>query len=263
MRSLRIAILCASVLATAGLSVTMGGASSRPAYDLPSTGKKLRGILFDMDGTLTNSDDVHFEAYRATIKRLQPAYGEISRAFYDTEMSGMSNEVIVPKLFPDMPAEQQERLWLEKEEEYRRLTENGMAEVAGLTPLLSWCDAQGVKTIIVTNAPRLDAEHTTRQLGLHDRFFGDIVIGTECKEAKPSPEPYLEGLRRLGLEADECIAFEDSPAGAKSAVGASLRTVAVLSSRTESFMVEECGCAMGVRSFEDERLLSALRRDAA
>jgi HAD superfamily hydrolase (TIGR01509 family) len=43
--------------------------------------------------------------------------------------------------------------------------------------------------------------------------FGARVPSAECKAGKPSPEPYLEGLRRLGLDAGMCIAFEDSPAG--------------------------------------------------
>ena len=43
--------------------------------------------------------------------------------------------------------------------------------------------------------------------------FGARVPSAECKAGKPSPEPYLEGLRRLGLDAEMCIAFEDSPAG--------------------------------------------------
>ena len=104
------ALLLLPLVDTLCLTLSMGASNSRPTYTIPSTGKKLKGILFDMDGTLTDSDSVHFEAYRATISRIQPAFGDITRDFYDTEMSGMSNEVIVPKLFPDMSSELQERM---------------------------------------------------------------------------------------------------------------------------------------------------------
>mmetsp|Transcript_15925 Transcript_15925/g.48610 ORF Transcript_15925/g.48610 Transcript_15925/m.48610 type:complete len:96 (-) Transcript_15925:997-1284(-) len=90
-----------------------------------------------------------------------------------------------------------------------------------------------------------------------------MVIGTECAKAKPFPDPYLEGMRRLSLGAHECVAFEDSPSGAKSAVAAGLRTVAVLSGRTEEQMVASHGCVMGVRRYDDSRLLESLTEQLA
>lgn len=59
------------------------------------------------------------------------------------------------------------------------------------------------------------------------RFGETMVIGYECARPKPHPDPYLEGLSRLGLSAEACVAFEDSINGVKSAVSAGLYTVGV------------------------------------
>ncbi len=46
-------------------------------------------------------------------------------------------------------------------------------------------------------------------------YFPKIVLGEECVRPKPFPEPYLEGLKLIGREAHECLAFEDSPSGGR------------------------------------------------
>ena len=48
----------------------------------------------------------------------------------------------------------------------------------------------------------------------------DLVVGCECDRAKPHPEPYLEGMRRLGAAPEDCIVFEDSRAGVTAGVTA-------------------------------------------
>jgi len=193
-----------------------------------------------------------------TLQRLHPSFPEITREFYDKEMSGQSNELIVPKLLPQLNSEEQKYLWMEKEAEYRRLTGGGMTPMSGLASFLDLCERSSIKMIVVTNAPRVDAIHTLSMLNLFDRFGSSMVIGMECEEAKPHPAPYLEGLRRLGLSAEECIAFEDSPSGTKSARAANLPVVALLSSRSEEEMTSQHKCILAVRSFDDPRLLSLI-----
>eukprot|EP01048_Picozoa_sp_COSAG05_P025078 COSAG05_NODE_6206_length_1000_cov_1.517203_1_plen_166_part_00 len=53
----------------------------------------------------------------------------------------------------------------------------------------------------------------------------DLIIGAECKRAKPHPDPYLEGARRLGFEPRNCFAFEDPGSGVRSGVAAGVAAV--------------------------------------
>lgn len=83
-----------------------------------------------------------------------------------------------------------------------------------------------------------------------------MVIGYECPRPKPNPDPYQEGLSRLGLTADVCVAFEDSVNGIKSAVAAGLYTIGVGGAPIEK--LQGVGAGICVRDYLDSRLPSTL-----
>lgn len=74
----------------------------------------------------------------------------------------------VEKLFPDMPAEDQTALWKSKEDIYRSVSTK-LTPLPGLLVFLERCKAAGLAMIVVTNAPRLDAVHTLKVLGLFEQ----------------------------------------------------------------------------------------------
>ncbi|KAG5190634.1 HAD-like domain-containing protein [Tribonema minus] len=258
---------CAKAVSQAGMTprlhATDAAATATEAPAQPSPAH-IKGCLFDMDGTLVDSDELHFEAYRDIILEMRPDHNggkPIDKAWYKEWMSGNSNAVITARLFPDMPLAQQEEMWDRKEALYRRIS-TAMAPLPGLARLLEWCDLEDddkarIATIIVTNAPRLDARHTMEVLGIHERFGNTVVIGAECARAKPHPEPYLEGLRRLGLAARDCIAFEDSLNGCRSATAAGLFTVGVTTGLDEAAL-RGAGAGVCIADFTDERLWALL-----
>eukprot|EP00904_Undaria_pinnatifida_P010393 jgi/Undpi1/6484/HiC_scaffold_20.g08963.m1 len=217
----------------------------------PSPPAIVKGVLFDMDGTLTDSDTLHFEAYRETFLKAKA----ITREYYNGWMSGNSNPAIVEKLFPDMPADEQTTLWRSKEDVYR-LNSTKMTPLKGLLAFFERCQAAGLAMILVTNAPRLDAIHTLEVLGLSHRFEETMVIGYECTRAKPHPDPYLEGLARIGLSAADCVAFEDSVNGVCSAVAAGIYTIGVGEGSQER--LRGTGVGLCVTDYLDTGLCSAL-----
>lgn len=74
----------------------------------------------------------------------------------------------VEKLFPDMLADEQTALWQSKEVLYREISTK-MTPLPGLMDFLERCEAAGLVMIVVTNAPRIDAVHTLKVLGLYER----------------------------------------------------------------------------------------------
>lgn len=84
-----------------------------------------------------------------------------------------------------------------------------------------------------------------------------MVIGYECARAKPYPDPYLEGLSRLGLPADACVAFEDSVNGVSSAVSAGLYTFGVGEGSQER-LKGVIGGGICVSDYLDSRLFASL-----
>lgn len=83
-----------------------------------------------------------------------------------------------------------------------------------------------------------------------------MVIGYECARSKPYPDPYLEGLSRLGLSATNCVAFEDSVNGVSSAVSAGLYTFGVGEGSQER-LKGVIGAGICVSDYLDSRLSEA------
>lgn len=77
----------------------------------------------------------------------------------------------------------------------------------GLYKVKKWIEDRGLKRAAVTNAPRPNAELMISMLGLKD-FFEAIIIGGECKHAKPHPEPYLKALEVLKVSKEHTFIFE-------------------------------------------------------
>ena len=242
-------------------------ATSAPARVLPSLlpdgsgGGDDAGIyacLFDMDGTLCDTDPLHHEVF----SNLLLAHGKnggvpIDDDFFHKHIAGRTNEDIFADLWPELSVPEREAMWEKKEEDFRALAATKLRRLPGLTELLAWIDARGIRKVAVTNAPRPNAELMLRALGL-EQYFEHVVIGTECARAKPHPDPYLEGMRLLGAaDASRCVAFEDSPAGATAAVAAGIPTVGVTTSQPASAL-ENVGVSLCVMNFAEERLMLAL-----
>merc|ERR1711924_58909 len=108
-----------------------------------------------------------------------------------------------------------------------------MGMVDGLPDALARAKALGVRAIAVTNAPRGAAEASLKSLReavpAADIIEG-LVIGAECKQAKPAPDPYIEGMRILGTSAADCVVFEDSRSGVRAGLAAAVPVVGIRTS---------------------------------
>lgn len=183
---------------------------------------RLEALLFDMDGTLSDTDSIHRQAMTDALAALGV---ELSDDDFHRHVSGQSNAAIFAHFLPALSEEERRRLADGKEALYRRLTPR-MTPMPGLMRLIDWAKARGVACALVTNGPRLNVEHTLRVLGLTDSF-DTLVLGEDLPRAKPDPLPYLEALRRLGVGANRAVAFEDSEPGATAALAAGVFTVEV------------------------------------
>ena len=217
-----------------------------------------KAFLFDIDGTLCDSDPVHFECFLELIEKFpsvkNPTRKPIDHDFFRKHIAGGSNPIIFNNLYPDLSEEERERMWTEKEKEYRRRAITSLRRLNGLSELMSQIDAEKIPKIAVTNAPRENADMMLKALQLDVWFKELVVLGGECEHAKPHPQPYIDGLRLLGLDpiedAKDCIVFEDSPSGATAAVAAGCFVVGVMTSQKAEHLLE-VGVHMTVKDFEE------------
>src|SRR3954447_6242568 len=214
---------------------------------MPASGKAL---LFDIDGTLTDTDALHLEAFNAV---LGPHGHAFDHARFTRELQGFSNASISERFLPDQPPERQTIIMGEKEQAFRRLVAGRIQPLPGLMALLELADGANVPMVAVTNAPRLNAQMLLCGLGIADRFKV-LVIGDELPQGKPHPMPYLEGLRAVGAAAAASIAFEDSRSGVRSASSAGIRTIGIRTSLSHVDMTG-AGAVMSAKDFDDPELL--------
>lgn len=213
-------------------------------------------LLFDLDGTLTDTDPLHFEAYA---RMLAPHGKSVDHATYKARMLGFTNDSIMTWLFPDADAAARKTLADRKEALFRDLAKAGMARARGLTELLDWAAKLRLKTAIVTNAPRKNAELMLTSLCLVGRFDA-LVIGDELPRGKPDPLPYARALEILGAHASKATAFEDSASGVASASGAGVETIGLTTGLDEAKLVH-AGAACAVPDFADPKLIARLRAE--
>ncbi|KAK3268665.1 hypothetical protein CYMTET_22842 [Cymbomonas tetramitiformis] len=217
----------------------------------------LRGVLFDIDGTLCDSDPLHLKAFQVILAREGVCDGEkIDYDFFKRNISGRSNVEIFSELFPERGAAEQLALADEKEALYRDLAVGDLQAMKGLASLTEWLKQRGVRCAAVTNAPRQNAELMLKGVGL-DGYFEHVVIGSECAAAKPSPEPYIQGMKLLGVDATEAFAVEDSKPGMQAAIAAQLPLVGVTTTQSARELIEG-GAILAVADFEDSLLWNAL-----
>ncbi|KAK4493177.1 hypothetical protein RD792_017965 [Penstemon davidsonii] len=236
-------------------SPRMSSSSSRHSSLAPIA--PLEAILFDIDGTLCDSDPIHYYAFREMLQEIGFNGGEpITEEFYAKNISGMHNEELCYVLFPDWDIKKARKFMDDKEAMFRRLAPEKLKPVNGLDQLCKWITDHGIRRAAVTNAPRPNAELMISLLGLGD-FFELLVIGAECERAKPFPDPYLKGLEGLGVSSEHTFVFEDSTSGIKAGVAAGMPVVA-LSTRNPEHLLSEAGATIIIEDFADKKLWTQL-----
>lgn len=212
----------------------------------------LEAILFDLDGTLADTDSIHFAVWQDILVRFEL---DIDRAFYRQRISGRTNSKIIKDIISQLTLEEAWKLATEKEETFRRIA-NSLKPTPGLDKLIRLTDKKGIKKAIVTNAPENNAHYLLKVLHLKDSF-PTVILAQDAPPGKPDPAPYQLALERLAVHPSKAIAFEDSAAGIHSAVGAGIYTIGITSSHPESDLLA-AGANMTINDFNHPHLWQLL-----
>lgn len=215
----------------------------------------LQALLFDLDGTLADTDPIHFQTWRDLLIDYSL---EFDTAFYRANFSGRRNQEIVKDLLPQLSDAEGTDLSNRKEAEFRTRAQASLTPMAGLADVLDWTNANQLKQAIVTNAPVENAQFMLQVLQV-EAVFPTVILGDELPKGKPDPLPYQVALDRLNVAAENTIAFEDSPSGIRSAIGAGIPTVGIASTHNPEEL-HELGTILVVNDFTDPRLWYLLRQ---
>jgi HAD superfamily hydrolase (TIGR01509 family) len=184
---------------------------------------QLDAVLFDMDGTLVDSEKV----WDVGLRELAHRYGGELSAPARTRMVGTSMIESMTILHTDIsqPWRDPEAsvTWLE--DRVHDLFAKGLIWRPGARELLAEVRAAGIPAALVTATRRRLVEVALGTIGAHN--FDVVVCGDEVGNSKPHPEPYLTAAAKLGADPRNCVAVEDSPTGVASAQAAGCLVVAV------------------------------------
>ena len=150
-------------------------------------------LLFDIDGTLADTDPLHLEAFNQTFA---PFGHHFDKARFALELQGKANEAIAARFVPHLPPQEQIAVMDRKEALFRDLARTQIHAVPGLFDLLDTADLWAIPMAAVTNAPRPNAELILHGLGIYNRFKA-IVIGAELAMASLTRYPISRACASL------------------------------------------------------------------
>jgi beta-phosphoglucomutase len=181
------------------------------------------GAIWDMDGTLVDTAELHFQAWEAVCRGLGR---DFSRADFAATF-GRRNPEIFAALFGDRLSAAEAATWGDRKEElYRAAAGRGVELLPGVRALLEGLHRAGFRQAIGSSAPRANLELILRLTGI-ERFFAAIIGMEETQRGKPDPQVFQVAAEHLGVPPARCVVLEDAVAGVQAARGAGMKCVAV------------------------------------
>jgi HAD superfamily hydrolase (TIGR01509 family) len=207
-----------------------------------------RALLFDLDGTIAETDSLHLPTW---VDALQPHGVEVDEEFYRDRISGRNTAEIVRELLPDLTDEQGRSIGDAKEASFRERASE-LEPLPGLVDFVERGRKRGMRIALVTNAPEENVEAILPALKLRG-LFDVVVLADEVEAVKPDPAPYKAALERTGVPAERALAFEDSVSGIVSSVAAGIPTVGITSSQNPKRLIG-AGAFTTAEDFTDSQL---------
>lgn len=181
-------------------------------------------VLWDMDGTLVDSADLHFESW---VDALAAEGRSLTREQFQESFGQRNDRILARWLGADAPPELALRIADAKEVAYRRFVrERGVKALPGASMWIAYLGNYEWKQAIASSAPRLNVEAVLDVLSWTP-FFTTIVASEDVRAGKPDPEVFLTAARRLAVPPDRCIVVEDAPAGIEAARRGGMRSIGV------------------------------------
>ncbi len=204
---------------------------------------KLRAVLFDHDGTLVDSEPIHYQLWTQVLDR----YGvTMSEEVFNSVCAGMptlANAIDLVKRY-DLPV-QAENLAEEKHTITKEfLAENAYPLMPGVQEAIQALLEQGLTLAIVTGANQHSVGATVRTYSF-DRHFACVISADDVQKSKPAPDCYLLALEKLGLHPEECLAIEDTEHGLKAAAQAGIPCVVLPTEQSGSHNFEFAEAVLG------------------
>ena len=186
--------------------------------------KTIKGILFDCDGVLLDSEAIYLNAlvqylasinYPTTIEEVTFVLGKPMKRI----VADLRTHFNIPQALSDQQLIDGQRAIFRAQFNAMQLQ-----PMNGLVDFLNLCRQKGYRLAIVSSSDLSYIEDVVRRLKIQD-YFDLLISGQMIEHGKPSPDIYLLAQQQMALPADSLLVIEDSPAGIQAGKAAGLTTI--------------------------------------
>jgi beta-phosphoglucomutase len=191
----------------------------------------MKGIIYDMDGVIVLTEDVHKKAFDETMKSYNIKSSDID---WDNRFIGKGNLYILTSVFSDFFISENVREFADKwAVNYQELVrDNGISIVPGF---IKYTNSVNCKKIVATGGFRKNAEIILNRLNLDY----EIVSLEDLVNPKPDPEIFIKAVKKMDLSPTDCVVFEDSIFGIQAAKRAGVCVIALTTTHTREELSKE------------------------
>jgi HAD superfamily hydrolase (TIGR01509 family) len=195
----------------------------------------IRGVLFDMDGVLTDSEPYICKAaimmfrelgYEVTPDDFIPFVGMGENRY----IGGVADKYGIGVDIDKVKARTYEIFSI--------IVRNKLAPLPGTREFISKCRNKNLKIALATSADKVKMDVNLKEIGIPPETFDAIITGLEVENKKPFPDIYIKAASSLGLKTQECLVVEDAVSGIKAGKTAGCRCLAVTTSFDVSALSE-------------------------
>jgi HAD superfamily hydrolase (TIGR01509 family) len=209
----------------------------------------IKGVLFDMDGVLVDSEEyicrAAIEMFRENGVTVQPADFKPFVGTGENRYIGGVAEKYLPSL--DIQSAK-----IRTYEIYDRIVSGSIRPLPGAVELVRWCRERGLKTSVATSADRTKMVINLREMGIGENDFDATVNGDEVERKKPFPDIFILAAAKIGLKASECLVVEDAVSGIRAAKAAGCHVLAVTTSFQREALQEADWICDSLLNFPEE-----------
>jgi len=195
----------------------------------------IKGVLFDMDGVLVDSEPFICKAaimmfrelgIKAMPEDFHPFVGMGENRYIGgvAENHGVNVDI--------------EKVKARTYEIYEKIVHGNLSALPGAHEFISECRKRGFRLALATSADRVKMEVNLMEIGLSSNTFNFIVTGLDVMNKKPSPDIYLKAAQGINLDPHECLVVEDAVSGITAGKAAGCRCLAVTSSFDAKVLAE-------------------------
>jgi beta-phosphoglucomutase len=207
-------------------------------------------IIFDLDGTLLDSEAIHEALYQEVAQKVGYL---LSDDEYISKLRGKADEEIIGYIVKQTGEQHDlQQLISYKQKRYKEyLIRGDIPQTKGAIKFIESLAKMGFLLAICTSATSEEVKLGLGKIELFDYF--DVIISAEnMQQGKPAPEPYLMTAKTLGVLPKECLAYEDSVAGVQSAIAAGMQVVGINTTNIRALIASGAMCV--IQDFQNYQL---------